>query len=179
MQGLFGPFLDLVEGLGWRVSAVCQLRAEDFDATRAPAHPHGRLHRRAENDKMGVGAWVLITETARNAVLEAMRVSEARTGWLFPAPKVDGKPWSRHYAKKLLTRAEKKANLEHVEGGGFHAFRRKWATERKHHPEADVMRAGGADARSLQQSYQRHDDETTLAVIMEPRRLRDARKQGA
>jgi hypothetical protein len=30
-QGLFGTFLDLVEGLGWRVTAICELRATDVD----------------------------------------------------------------------------------------------------------------------------------------------------
>ncbi len=38
-QRLFGPFLDLVEALGWRVSAICQLWASDVERYRAP-RPH-------------------------------------------------------------------------------------------------------------------------------------------
>lgn len=40
---LFGPSLSRVEGLGWRVSAICQLRACDIDRKAAPLAPHGRI----------------------------------------------------------------------------------------------------------------------------------------
>src|SRR5690606_8619828 len=42
-QRLFGPFLDLVEALGWRVSAICQLWASDIDRSTDAAAPHGRI----------------------------------------------------------------------------------------------------------------------------------------
>jgi hypothetical protein len=60
----------------------------------------------------------------------------------------------------------------------FHAYRRAWATARKHLPAADVAHAGGwRDLRSLERSYQRVDDETLLAVVTEPRKLRDAKQR--
>lgn len=80
--------------------------------------------------------------------------------WECPSEKcayVDRKP--RDPAKRLL---------------GFHAYRRKWATER-HLPVKDVAEAGGwLDTRSLELCYQQADEETMLAVVSEPRKLREA-----
>lgn len=94
---------------------------------------------------------------------------------LFPAPRAKGKPWSRWRARDLLEKAEAAAELEPLAGGDFHPYRRKWATERKHLPVQDVMEAGGwKDRRSLEGSYQQADEETMLAVVSEPRKLREA-----
>jgi hypothetical protein len=57
---------------------------------------------------------------------------------------------------------------------GFHAYRRKWATERKHLPVKDVAEAGGwLDRRSLELCYLQADEETMLAAVSEPRKLRE------
>jgi hypothetical protein len=85
------------------------------------------------------------------------------------------KAWSRHHARKLLERAENAAKVGHLEGSDFHAYRRKWATERKHLPDADVAAAGAwSDTRALKMSYQLTDEQTLLAVVNEPTKLRDA-----
>jgi hypothetical protein len=42
-----------------------------------------------------------------------------------------------------LTVAEKKAKLPKLDGSLWHAYRRKWAIERKHLPLKDVAAAGG------------------------------------
>jgi len=92
---------------------------------------------------------------------------------LFPAPKGADKPWTRYHARDLLERAEKLAGLEPLDGGDFHPYRRKWATERKHLPVQDVMYVGDwLDIRSLQACYQLVDAETLYAVVTEPRKLR-------
>jgi hypothetical protein len=57
-QLLVGPFLDLIEGLGWRVSAVCQLQASDLDFTVSDAAPFGLIQKREETDRKRVGMWV-------------------------------------------------------------------------------------------------------------------------
>jgi len=86
------------------------------------------------------------------------------------------KAWSRHHARKLLERAERKAKLPVGEGSDFHAYRRKWATERKHLPAQDVADAGGwKDLAMLQTAYTQPDDLTVLAVVAEPTKLRDAK----
>jgi integrase len=177
-QGLFGAFLDLIEALGWRVSAVCGLLASDVDLVPGQSSPHGRIHKRAETDKESVDQWVPLSEPARVA-LEAVRRINPVVGArpLFPAPKVHGRPWSRFHARDLLERAETAAGLSALDGGDFHAYRRKWAVERKHLPTADVAALGSwRDFRSLERSYRRTDDATMLAVATEPRKLRDAGK---
>jgi len=96
--------------------------------------------------------------------------------WLFPAPRRPEQPWSRHHAKDLLNRATAAAKLEPLAGGDFHPFRRKWVTERKHLPLADVAAAGGwKTVQTLEQSYARADSETLLAVVTEPRKLREVK----
>jgi len=177
-QRLFGAFMDLIEALGWRVSAVCGLLASDIDLIASPQAPHGRILKRAETDKEGVEMWVPLSEAARAAIDAVLRVNPVLgSRALFPAPKSRQKrPWSRYHARDLLERAEDRAELPHLEGGDFHAYRRAWATSRKHLPAADVAHAGGwRDLRSLERSYQRVDDETLLAVVTEPRKLRDVK----
>ncbi|HEY4131678.1 MAG TPA: hypothetical protein VGM50_13750 [Gemmatimonadaceae bacterium] len=188
-QRLFGGFMMLVESLGWRVSAICQLRACDVDVRASAAAPHGRLHRRAETDKMGRDRWIPLAPSARAALDRIRSVNPALGEWpLFPAPRATieipqgeiPKSWTRHYARALLERAEIAAELEKVEGGDFHPYRRKWATERKHLPDVDVARAGGwseKDPRALKASYQRVDDATLLAVVSEPTKLRDVKAE--
>ncbi|HEY6223222.1 MAG TPA: tyrosine-type recombinase/integrase, partial [Gemmatimonadales bacterium] len=166
----FGVFLALVEALGWRVSAICQLRADDVDRRKHPSAPHGRILKRGETDKEGVEQWVPLSQDARRALDRLPTIG----GNLFA--NVEGKAWTRWHARDLLERAEKLAKLEALEGSDFHAYRRKWATERKHLPDADVMAAGGwRDPRSLKGSYQKVDPETLLAVVTEPRKLREAK----
>lgn len=79
----------------------------------------------------------------------------------------------------MLERAEKAAKLPKVDGGDFHPSRRKRATERNHFADVDVARAGGwseKDARALKTNYQQVDDAPLLAVVIEPTKLRDAKR---
>jgi hypothetical protein len=210
-QRLFGVFFDLVETLGWRVSAICRLWASDIDRTSRPAAPFGRIRKRGEVDKEGVGMWVPMNGDARQAV-DLLLESNPAIGDtpLFPAPKATqnrpSKPWSRWHARDLHERAQRAAGFGYVclkcgtalgneqrecpneKCGhvdplprdpaerilGFHSYRRKWATERKHLPLRDVAEAGGwLDTRSLEQCYQQADEQTMLAVVSEPRKLRE------
>jgi hypothetical protein len=184
-QKLFGGFMALVEGLGWRVSALCALRACDVDVSASPAAPHGRIYKRADADKQGMSGWVPMSQSVRAGV-DRIRAAKPAIGEapLFPAPRavVDApqgempKAWTRHHAAALLERAEKAAKLDAVQGGQFHPYRRKWATERKHLPDADVAAAGAwGDTRALKANYQQVDELTMLAVVSEPTKLRDAK----
>ena len=210
-QRLFGPFLDLVEGLGWRVSAICQLRASDIDRSTSSTAPHGRIRKRGEVDKEGVDMWVPMSSEARRAVDLVLERNEVIGEVpLFPRPEGGrgrrAKPWTRFYASDLHERAQRaagygyscprcggrlgneqrecrKKECGHVDRRprdpakkllGFHAYRRKWATERKHLPVKDVAEAGGwLDTRSLEQCYQQADEATLLQVVSEPRKLRE------
>jgi hypothetical protein len=95
----------------------------------------------------------------------------------FPAPRAkasEPKPWDRFHDRALLERAETAANLDAIDDSDFHAYRRKWATERKAMPAQDVAHAGAWRAlRCLQTAYTQPDAATVLAVVSAPMKLRD------
>lgn len=170
-QRLFGAFLELIESLGWRVTAVCELRASDVDRTPRPkTAPWGRIRKRGDVDKEGVDMWLPLSKPARRAIDRVLaRNAVIGDRPLFPSPRKPERPWTRFHARDLYERAEKRAKLEPLEGSDFHAYRRKWATERKHLPDTDVMEAGGwKDPRSFKGAYQQVDEATLLAVVSEP-----------
>jgi hypothetical protein len=79
---------------------------------------------------------------------------------------------ARDLFDQALRRAEKHAGLPKLEGSLWHAFRRKWATERKPLPEADVMKAGGwRDRKTFETCYQQADEQTMVAVMECPNKL--------
>ena len=63
--------------------------------------------------------------------------------YLFPSPIHPSEPIRYELASDWLLRAEKLAGVAKQEGSLWHAYRRKWATERKHLPDVDVAAAGG------------------------------------
>jgi hypothetical protein len=53
-----------------------------------------------------------------------------------------------------------------MERGGYHAFRRAWASERRHLPAIDVMDAGGwRSLEVMRESYMHADAETVLSLV--------------
>jgi integrase len=174
-QGLFGAFLDLIAGLGWRVSAVCRLRATDYSPAQTETAPFGRLRKRGETDKEGVDMWVPISGETRAALATVLeRNPVAGETPLFPAPRSDrGASWDRYHARSLLERTERRAGLEGLTGGDFHPYRRAWATARKHLPLVDVASAGGwKSTATLLRCYMQPDEATLYRVASEPVKLR-------
>src|SRR5262249_24594694 len=117
-------FMMLVEGLGWRVSAICALRASDVDTSATAAAPHGRIYKRAETDKQGMSGWIPMSKSVREGV-ERVRTANPAIGEspMFPLPRATveasnggemPKAWTRFYAAALLERAERAAKLEPV-----------------------------------------------------------------
>ena len=165
--------LDIVSGTGRRLSAVLQLQYEDLQLQDGP---HGAIRWPAATDKTGRETLVPISPLVRAAI---DRVLQERPGigrvYLFPAPRDPSKPVDRHLAAKWLRTAEKLAGLEKLDGGLWHTYRRKWATERKHLPDADVAAAGGwTNSNTLRLVYQQADQETMLRVVLEGGKLREA-----
>jgi hypothetical protein len=67
------------------------------------------------------------------------------------------------------------AELPKLKGALWHAYRRKWASERKHLSLVDVAAAGGwKDTATLLESYMQPDATTLLQVMSEPKKLHDA-----
>jgi integrase len=174
--------------LGWRISAICALRACDVDLKATPVAPHGRVFKRSETDKEGMSGWVPLSASVREGIDRIRAVNPAVGEFpLFPAPRATTeipqgeipKSWTRHHARKLLERAEGLAKLAKIDGGDFHPYRRAWASSRKHLPDVDVAAAGGwSDTRALKTSYQQADDASMYAVMADLTKLRDAKLGG-
>lgn len=164
--------LDLANGTGRRLSAICALRFEDL---RFEQPPHGAIRWPADTDKQGRESLVPISPAVRAAIERAIRARDgSASGYVFPSPTDPGRPVSRHLADKWLRQAERLAGLEPQKGSLWHAYRRKWATERKHLPPTDVAAAGGwAGPESMQRSYQHADQATMLRVVLGARDLEE------
>lgn len=79
--------------------------------------------------------------------------------------------------RRWLLEAEKLAKLPKQRGASFHAYRRAWATARKHLPLADVAAAGGwKGTEALQRCYLHADEQTMLTVVLSGAQLREVKK---
>lgn len=181
MRGVAGEFgyllelLDLVTHTARRIGAVRKLRYEDVRLEESERAPFGAIHWPADTDKTKADWWTPVNRPARDAL---DRVMEERPGigaaWLFPGPTDPESAVPHRTCHKWFLRAEEAADLEHREQGGFHEYRRLWATERKHLPHADVAEAGGwKDATTLQKVYQSADDQGVLRAVLEGKELRE------
>jgi integrase len=162
--------LVLAEATGARIGAIRGLRWSDF-SFKPP-----EITFKAEFDKRGRDRVVPIPEELGKELRDLqVKLQAVGGGWLFPCAEKDA-PWPREIFGQLFDRAERHAGLSHVRGGRFHAFRRKWATERKHMPLVDVMAAGGwKDPGTLHTSYQHATQDGMLEVMSTPMKLRDRR----
>ena len=168
---------------GRRISSLIHLRASDLlftrDQVRRALAEEGQdeawadhwpqaIRWRAESDKMGYLSFSPVTNTARDA-LESFVQRRAVVGeaWLFQRDeRRPDEPMTRRLANVRLNKAEKLVGLLHQKRGGWHTFRRAWATRRKHLPVQDVMAAGGwRDINALQRAYQAADPETVRRVM--------------
>lgn len=173
-RSYLSELLDIVNGTGRRISAVCKLRYEDL---RLEQGPHGSIRWPAQTDKTGRETIVPISPEVRRAIDRILRERPGiGSAPLFPSPEDAQKPISRHLADAWLRKAEALAGVEPQKGSLWHAYRRKWATERKHLPDVDVAAAGGwKTVHTLQTAYQQADAETMLRVVTGAGELREAR----
>lgn len=161
--------LVLAEATGRRLGSIRQLRWEDVDLD------HKQIRWRADADKKGRESVVPIPAELADELRVFRRRLGAVGGWVFAAERLADQPTDRHLFDKWLTVAERKAKLPKLNGGLWHPYRRKWATERKHLSLTDVAEAGGwKDTATLLTCYQQPDRESLLAVMSEPRKVRDA-----
>jgi integrase len=157
------PLIALMDTTGRRLSSVLGLRWDDLDLER------GRIRWRAELDKTRRASETPLPNAAMGPLL-ALRRTQAAIGasWLFPHPKRTraGQPVTRHLASYWLTRAFELAGVLKPDGSLWHAFRRRWATTRKHLPLKDVAAAGGwHDLTTLLTCYQQPDEDTLREVV--------------
>ena len=166
--------LDIAAGTGRRLSAVLGLRFDDLQPSEGP---YGSIRWRADTDKTGRESVVPIGPDVR-AAIDRRLVDRPVIGGalLFPSPADLETPVHRYLADKWLRKAERLAGLEPQEGTLWHAYRRAWATARKHLPAIDVAQAGGwSGVETLQSVYQQADTDTMLRVVLEPAEIREVR----
>ena len=164
--------LDLAQGTGRRISAIRALRYEDL---RLDAKPYGAIRWPAGTDKQGLETSAPITPGVRAAL---DRILRERPGigarYLFPSPGDADKPVDTARLRRWLLEAERLAGLAKQDGSLFHAFRRGWATSRKHLSLTDIAAAGGwKGTETLSRCYVQPDDETMLAVVLGGAELRE------
>ena len=156
--------LMLLEATGRRRGAIMALRWEDFDATRQ------RITWRAEHDKKRK-TWIVQYPVSLFEVLrEFQRRLGAIAGPLFPRKKDKTRSAPAELLLHWIARAEDIAELPKLEGGTCHPYRRKWRSERSHHPIKAVAVAGGwTDFETMTKCYDMPEDADVLAVTSEPR----------
>jgi integrase len=160
--------LVLVEATGRRIGAIRGLRWSDIGCN-GPS-----IRWRAEFDKRRRERVIPVPEElAKELRSFQLRLRGVGEAWLFPCTEKD-EPWPREIFLELLVRAEHKAGVEHIRGGGWHMYRRKWATEREDLPLKALMEAGGwKDLQTLVTCYQHPSDESILKVMAHPMKLRE------
>jgi hypothetical protein len=62
--------------------------------------------------------------------------------------------------------AEQLAKVPKQDGSLWHAYRRGWATSRKHLPDVDVAAGAWKGTETLKRCYQQADDANVLRVVL-------------
>lgn len=182
-EGRLRLILALARYTGRRESAIIQLRVSDvlrtaqtveralaaagYDVADSANMPSGAIRWNAETDKQGVLHITAISEKAR-AELDRYLAQHPRIGDvpLFPGPEKPELPIDRVIAYRWLMKAETLAELPKLTGGGFHPYRRLWASERKHLADVDVAAAGGWGSTKTLAIYQSSDPAGVLAAVV-------------
>lgn len=159
-SGRFRCVLALARHTGRRINAIVSLRASDvlltreqlraalaayaMDLAHADAWPHGAIRWGAATDKLGFEAITPIGAETR-AALDVYLCEHPKLGDapLFASVEDPSRAIGKQIAGWWLRKAEKLAKLEHLERGGYHAFRRAWASERRHLLAQDAAAAAG------------------------------------
>jgi integrase len=157
--------LVIAEATGCRRGNLRGLRWADWDFDQPT------VHWRAEFDKRGYDRVMPVADGLAAKVKELRLQLEAfGDGWMFPCTRDE--PWPVAMFDQGLRKAEAKAGVPKLKGSLWHAYRRKWATERKHMARADVKVVGGwRDDRTLATCYEQADIETVRAVVNCPTKL--------
>ena len=155
--------ITLADSSGRRLSSMLGLRWDDIDLQR------GCMRWRAELDKSRRASETPVPRAVVPQLTLQRRLQAAiGSALLFPHPKRSraGQPVTRHLAAYWLKRAFELAGIPKPEESLWHAFRRRWATSRKHLPLVDVAAAGGwRDLTTLLTCYQQPDEETLREVV--------------
>lgn len=147
----------LAHDTGRRSKSIRELRWTDIDFDAS------LITWPADTDKEGRTHSFYAPESLITELRNHYRTEEV---WVFPSERAPGQPVNRRTFDDWWERCEKAAGLAHVPGRKWHSTRRKWATERKHHPSVDVAQAGGWNGtQTLLKIYTQPDEETMRRVV--------------
>lgn len=172
--------LDMIEGLGRRIGAVRQVRLDDLrlDAANNFERPFIRWREDADKDDRE-SVLPITSEIARKLRDYCEEMCIPKGGWLIPHLDLEhgqvlDRPMTTDHLRYLLEKVEMAAGLTPLKQGKWHAYRRKFATERKGLPIKDVMQLMGI--RTLEvfmRCYMQTDETAQRAVIEHAGKLRD------
>ena len=170
---LLGLLITLMDATGRRLSSVLGLRWDDFDFEKRT------ITWRPELDKKRHGWVVPMPKQAERALLK-FRAEHPTIGsaLVFPMANDGSKPVTRHLASDWMKRAYRYAGIVRQKGSLWHAFRRKWATERKNYPVRDVAAAGGWEDLPTALMYTHPDLDTLQQVMDHPKPLKKRSHKG-
>lgn len=161
---LFELALVMANETGHRISAISNLRWSDID------FPKQAIRWRSDNDKSGFEHTTALSSLAIQALERARRERPGiGDSWVFPSTD-SRRPVSRHLLRDWFNRARQAVGLPDGERFGYHALRRKFASELKNIPLVDLAQLGGwKTTQTILTCYQR-PDEKTMRVALESRR---------
>lgn len=139
---------------GHRSKSVRRLRWADVEPLDA-----GEVRWRGGEDKAGHNHVTDLTEAAVSVLRD---VREHRPGvgeaWILPNPVDASRSVTRHQLRRWWLDAEDAAGLDHVDGLGWHALRRKLADDLRELPLKDLAAAGGwKEEQTVVRCYQTPD----------------------
>jgi integrase len=160
--------LVLLEATGRRRGSIMGLRWTDFDFSAR------RVTWVAEHDKRRRTWVVAYPESFFDTVRSFQRRLGAIGGYVFHRADDPESPAPPELLSQWIRKAEEHAGLPKLAGGTCHPYRRKWRTERPHHPIKAVALAGGwTDFDTMLRCYDHPDEADVLAVTSEPRKRRE------
>jgi integrase len=158
----------LLEATGRRRGAIMGLRWSDVD------YAAGTVTWRAEHDKKRKTWVVPYPASLFETVRDLQRRIGAVGGYLFPRGDDQEQPAPAELLSQWIRRAEDHAGLPKLVGGTCHRYRRKWRSERSHHPLKAVAVAGGwSDVQTMLRCYDQPDEADVLEVTSELRKRRE------
>lgn len=93
-----------------------------------------------------------------------------KSTFLFPRLDDRDGPTRAELLSQWIAKAEAEAGLPKLQGSLCHAYRRKWKSDRAHHPIKAVADAGGwKDIGTMLKCYEISDDAAILEVTSSPR----------
>lgn len=169
--------LVVLEGTGRRISAVLGLRWSDLHLDEEGGFADATITFRKELDKKRREKELPLLEhvARRLASYKATAHFPGGTELVFPDREGAG-PVNSDRMRQLLEEAEHEAGLGPLDGSKFHAYRRKFATERGHLADHIVMELMGiTDAKVFNDCYRKRSDSQLREGLGDVRRALDPR----